>query len=341
MGKGLQQTGPAVLVAVVLALAAAACAGGTTDEAGGPSADHRLSVVTTVAPITSIVASVAGDLATVTGLVPEGTNSHTFEPPPSAAKVLSEADVVFVNGLKLEEPTAGLARELAKKGSEIVELGGRTVTPAEYIYDFSFPKEGGKPNPHLWTNPPMARQFARVVADTLKRRDPADATTYEANFERFAAKVDELDRAMKAATATLSPERRKLLTYHDAYAYFARHYGWTVVGAVQPSNFEEPTPKDVAALIDQVRREGVPAIFGSEVFPSPVLEQIGRETGVRYVDVLRDDDLPGKPGDVEHSWLGLMRFDFVTMVEALGGDASALRALDVASPVPDRATYPQ
>ncbi|HEX2272278.1 MAG TPA: metal ABC transporter substrate-binding protein [Acidimicrobiales bacterium] len=340
MRTELQHRRPAVAVAVVLALAAA-CAGGTTDEAGGPSADHRLSVVTTVAPITSIVAGVAGDLATVTGLVPEGTNSHTFEPPPSAAKVLSEADVVFVNGLKLEEPTAGLARELAKEGSEIVELGERTVTPAEYIYDFSFPQEGGKPNPHLWTNPPMARQFARVVADTLKRRDPADAAAYEANFERFAAKVDELDGAMKAATATLSPERRKLLTYHDAYAYFARHYGWTVVGAVQPSNFEEPTPKDVAALIDQVRREGVPAIFGSEVFPSPVLEQIGRETGVRYVDVLRDDDLPGKPGEVEHSWLGLMRFDFVTMVEALGGDASALRALDVASPVPDRATYPQ
>jgi ABC-type Zn uptake system ZnuABC Zn-binding protein ZnuA len=339
--KGLQQTGPPVVLAVVLALAAVACAGGGTDEGGAPAAEHRLSVVTTVAPITSIVSSVAGDSATVTGLVPEGTNSHTFEPPPSAAKLLSQADVVFVNGLRLEEPTAGLARELAKKGSEIVELGDRTVTPAEHIYDFSFPKDGGKPNPHLWTNPPMATEFARVVADTLQRRDPAHAAAYEANFERFAAKVDELDRAMVAATATLPAERRKLLTYHDAYAYFARHYGWTVIGALQPSNFEEPTPRDVGALIDQVRREGVPAIFGSEVFPSPVLEQIGRETGVRYVDVLRDDDLPGKPGDAEHSWLGLMRFDFVTMVEALGGDASALRALDVSSPVPDRATYPQ
>ncbi|HEV3401208.1 MAG TPA: metal ABC transporter substrate-binding protein, partial [Acidimicrobiales bacterium] len=256
-------------------------------------------------------------------------------------KTLSQADVVFVNGLRLEEPTVGLARELAKEGSEIVELGDRTVTPAEYVYDFSFPAEAGRPNPHLWTNPPMARQFAHVAADTLKRRDPDNAGVYEANFERFAARVDDLDRAMTTATATLPPERRKLLTYHDAYAYFARHYGWTVIGAVQPSNFEEPTPKEVAALIDQVRRERVPAIFGSEVFPSPVLAQIGRETGVRYVDVLRDDDLPGKPGDPEHSWLGLMRFDFVTMVEALGGDASALRALDASDPVPDRARYPQ
>jgi ABC-type Zn uptake system ZnuABC Zn-binding protein ZnuA len=336
--KALGRTGPAI--AVVLALAAACADGGTGNIE--PRSDGRgLSVVTTVAPITSIVANVVGEAATVTGLVPEGTNSHTFEPPPSAARVLSRADVVFVNGLKLEEPTVGLARELAWEGSEIVELGDRTITPAEYVYDFSFPAEAGRPNPHLWTNPPMARRFARVVADTLKRRDPANAGAYEANFERFAARVDELDRAMLAATATIPPERRKLLTYHDAYAYFARHYGWTVVGAVQVSNFEDPTPKDVAELIDQVRREQVPAIFGSEVFPSPVLAQIGRETGVRYVDVLRDDDLPGKPGDPEHSWLGLMRFDFVTMVEALGGDASSLRALDVSDPVADRATYPQ
>jgi ABC-type Zn uptake system ZnuABC Zn-binding protein ZnuA len=107
MGRELHRTGSAVVVAVVLTLVAAACGRGGANGAGAPSADDRLAVVTTVAPITSIVAGVAGDLATVTGLVPEGTNSHTFEPPPSAAKVLSQADVVFVNGLELEEPTVG------------------------------------------------------------------------------------------------------------------------------------------------------------------------------------------------------------------------------------------
>ncbi len=85
----------------------------------------------------------------------------------------------------------------------------------------------------------------------------------------------------------------------------------------------------------------MPAIFGSEVFPSPVLEQIGCETGVGYVDVLRDDDLPGEPGDSEHSWVGLMRFDFVTMTEALGGDPAALTAFEVRNVLPDRASYPQ
>jgi len=331
-----------VAVAVIVALVTAGCGAGEDDEAPvAVPAGQKLQIVTTVAPITSIVANVAGDLATITGLVPEGTNSHTFEPPPSAAKALAQADVVFINGLKLEEPTKDLAKDNKKKGSEVVELGTMTITPAEYLYDFSFPKDEGKPNPHLWTNPPMARAYARIAADTLKRRDPTNADAYEANFARYATKVDEFDRAMVTATATIPREGRKLLTYHDAYAYFAKHYDWTVVGAIQPSNFEEPTPKEVADLITQVRKEKVPAIFGSEVFPSPVLAQIGREAGVRYVDVLRDDDLIGKPGDPDHSWLGLMRFDFITMVESLGGDASALKAVKVEDTAPDRASYPQ
>ncbi|HVL28093.1 MAG TPA: metal ABC transporter substrate-binding protein [Acidimicrobiales bacterium] len=332
------------VLALALAAALVAGCGDGGGDAGPPrvlAAGERLEIATTVAPITSIVAAVTGDLATVNGLVPEGTNSHTFEPPPSVARVLSRADIVFLNGLQLEEPTRELARTNAKRGSEIVELGTEILPEDQYAYDFSFPRRGGKPNPHLWTNPPMARDYARLVADTVKRRDPTNADAYEANYQALAAKVDELDRAMVVATATLPPERRKLLTYHDAYAYFARHYGWTVIGAIQPSDFEEPAPREVAALIDQVRREGVPAIFGSEVFPSPVLAQIGREAGVRYVDVLRDDDLPGQPGDPEHSWLGLMRFNFVTMVESLGGDASALRAVTLDGTAPDRATYPQ
>ncbi len=93
-------------------------------------------------------------------------------------------------------------------------------------------------------------------------------------------------------------------------------------------------------MINQVKTENVKAIFGSEVFPSPILEQIGTETDVRYIDVLRDDDLIGEPGDAEHSWLGLMRFDFVTIVEALGGDASALKSFDVSDVARDTAVYP-
>jgi len=301
-----------------------------------------LNIATTVAPITSIIANIAGGTSTsITGIVPEGTNSHTFEPKPSDAASLESADVIFINGLVLEEPTKDLAIANLKESANICELGTETLPESEYIYDFSFPKEGGKPNPHLWTNPPMAKQYAQVARDLLVRRDPVNAAIYEKNFVAFAVKIDALDQAIEIATATIPEDQRKLLTYHDAYAYFAKNYGYTVVGAIQPSSFDEPTPKEIAALILQVKKLGVKAIFGSEVFPSPVLEQIGLESDVRYVDVLRDDDLIGKPGDKEHSWLGLMRFNFVTIVEALGGDASALKLIDVQDVVKDGAKYSQ
>ena len=301
-----------------------------------------LNIATTVAPITSIIANIAGGTSTsITGIVPEGTNSHTFEPKPSDAASLESADVIFINGLVLEEPTKDLAIANLKESANICELGTETLPESEYIYDFSFPKEGGKPNPHLWTNPPMAKQYAQVARDLLVRRDPTNAAIYEKNFVAFAVKIDALDQAIEIATATIPENQRKLLTYHDAYAYFAKNYGYTVVGAIQPSSFDEPTPKEIAALILQVKKLGVKAIFGSEVFPSPVLEQIGLESDVRYVDVLRDDDLIGKPGDKEHSWLGLMRFNFVTIVEALGGDASALKLIDVQDVVKDGAKYSQ
>lgn len=326
-------------LALGLAGALTGCAGGAGGEAG-PAPAGALRVVTTVAPITSIVASIAGDRVSVTGIVPEGTDSHTFEPSPSTTAVLSAADVVFVNGLGLEEPTRKLAEETIGERAEIVEIGTEVLPKSQYLFDFSFPEEDGRPNPHLWTDPTWAVRYAEVVRDTLVERDASNASYYRSNFEAFAARAKELGAALRADQASV-PGPLALLTYHDAYAYFARTFGWTVVGAVQPRNFEDPSPKEVAAIIDQVRAEDVPVIFGSEVFPSEVLEQISAETGVRYEATLRDDDLPGRPGDPEHSWFGLMRYDFVTMVTGLGGTAPALTALDVEGVAPDEATYPQ
>src|SRR4029077_9180923 len=115
--------------------------------------------VTTVAPITSIVENVGGDKIDVAGIIPEGVNSHTFEPIPSDSKLLAQADLIIFNGLDLETPTLNLAKANLKQGAAILFLGEKTIEQSDYIYDFSFPKEKGHPNPHLWLNPQYALRY--------------------------------------------------------------------------------------------------------------------------------------------------------------------------------------
>ena len=137
-----------------------------------------------------------------------------------------------------------------------------------------------------------------------------------------------LDQATCDAIASIPAKNRKLLTYHDSFAYFALRYGIDVIGAIQPADFAEPSAQEVARLIEQIKAAGVPAIFGSEVFPSKVIDQIGREAGVQYVETLADDDLPNQTGDrLYHSYLQLMVNDVTTMTRALGGDPTPLKAV--------------
>ena len=314
----------------------------TTCRSGKPVAGRPLKVVTTVSPITSIAGVLsAGTDIQVTGVIPEGSNSHTFEPPPSAAKTLAEADLIFVNGLNLDDPLKSLAEANKKPSAVICEVGTAAVPKSEWVFDFSFPEDAGNPNPHAWTDPPYVLRYINYIRDAMTAMAPATIPVVDSNYVKLSGVVTSLDQAMKTATDTVPVRNRKLLTYHDSFAYFALHYQYEVIGAIQPQSFSDPSPTDVAAIIEQVKQSQVPAIFGSEVFPSPVLEQIGKETGVKYVDSLRDDDLPGKPGEPDHSWGGLMKADFMTIVTNLGGDASAVKAVNTDIGLKDKAYYPQ
>lgn len=318
----------AAFIAVSLSLIAFLAACNEKDGQPAEPVSKTLNVVTTVAPLTSMVENIAGDRVHLTGIIPEGMNSHTFEPIPSDSRLLAEADVIFLSGLDLEIPTQKLATATKKRGTEIILLGNRILTQKDYLYDFSFPKDLGHPNPHLWLNPLYTIEYAPIIRDELIRLDPKNRETYQKNATAYLKRLKALDQAIAEAVQTIPERNRRLLTYHDSWPYFARHYGFQVIGAVQPSDFSDPSPREVARLIDQIRKEKVPAVFGSEVFPSKVLEQIAREAHTRYIDKLRDDELPGSPGDPRHSYIGMMLYNLRIMVEALGGSAQALERID-------------
>jgi ABC-type Zn uptake system ZnuABC Zn-binding protein ZnuA len=295
-------------------------------SAANTTSSAKLNVVSSVSPITNIVKNVGGDKIELTGLVPEGINSHTFELVPSDLVKVNEADLVIIDGLGLEANIEKVVDEAqrAKPNLQILELGDNTITPDQYIFDFSFPKEAGDPNPHLWLNVAYAMKFANLTRDKLMEIDAANAGYYTENTDRYITKLKSLDEGIMQAVQSVPEQNKKLLTYHDSWAYFARRYGMVVIGAVQPSDFGQPTPREVAGLINQIKTEKVPAIFGSEVFPTEVVDQIAKEANVKIVSTLSDDDLPGDPGDPQNSYVGMMLENMKNMLLPLVGDVSAL-----------------
>src|SRR5712692_2007608 len=181
------------LPAVVAILAAAAAACSPTVAASG----GKLLVVTTVSPITDIAKNVAGAAATVRGIIPEGVDSHPFEPSPDTAKLLSQADVILLNGLHLEDPTLRLAQSNHRDGAQIFVLGDHAITSDQYLYDFSFPRSGGKPNPHLWMDVSYGIKYAELIRDELIKVDPKNASAYRANTNAYLALLNQLNNGIQ------------------------------------------------------------------------------------------------------------------------------------------------
>jgi len=338
----LRRLSTVLAAAVVVALGG--CSTASQSSSAGASGDGRtslgwqdvltggsdkLDVATTVAPISSIARNVGGDRIRLHGIIPDATNSHTFEPAPSDAQTLAKADLIIVNGLHLEQPTLDMAGVSKSASAEIKELGENTVTERDWLFDFSFPESAGDPNPHLWMDVTYAIRYADLIRGWFDDADPTNRAAYDANYAAFKVRLDQLDGLIRTAVATVPERDRKLLTYHDSWAYWAREYGFSVIGAVQASDFSDPSPQEVARLIQQIRAEHVPAVFGSEVFPSPVLEQIARESGATFVDQLRDDEPPGALMSAGHTYVGMLKKDMQVMIGALGGDPTIFDALAV------------
>jgi ABC-type Zn uptake system ZnuABC Zn-binding protein ZnuA len=292
------------------------------------TSSEKINVVTSVAPLTNIVRNIGGDKIQLTGIVPEGVNSHTFELTPSDAIKVANANLVIINGLHLETDFERVVESAGNQDIQILKLADNTITRDQWIFDFSFPEEEGDPNPHLWLSVGNAMKYAEIIRDKLVEMDPNNTDYYLDNTEKYLTVLQKLDQGIMESVQTVPPEHRKLVTYHDSWAYFAPRYGMTVIGAVQPSDFGEPTPQEVTRIIDQIRDEKVPAIFASEVFPSKVVDQIAKEANVQIVETLRDDDLPGDPGSSENTYVGMMLTNMRAMLPALGGNVDALEGFD-------------
>ncbi len=325
-----------------------------------PEPEPELRVVAKVAPIADLVAMVGGERVEVTTLVPPGADSHTYEPRPSDVARLSEADAFIGVGLELNPGAVSLAQENLPSES-VVLLGERYLDDDALVFDHVHDEEGGHthgedgghthgedgghshadedeghshghedddgpgPNPHVWTGLPLAADLVDGIADALGDLDPEGGQEYRERAGEARTEIEALHDRVAQATATIPEDNRTLIVYHDAWSYFARDYGLEMVTAVQPSDYAEPSAGDVRDIIDLVEAHDVPALFGSEVFPSDVLDTIAEETGATYIGDLADDTLPGEPGDPEHTYLGLMRRNAELIVEHLGGDVSVLR----------------
>jgi ABC-type Zn uptake system ZnuABC Zn-binding protein ZnuA len=324
------------VAAAVLTLAACGSSGdaaepASTDRAAESSGDAEFTVVVSDPPIADLVAQVAGDDVRVVSVVPVGADGHTYEPVPEDARTLAEADIYIENGMSLNNVVTAFAVVNYPEGtphhvlSEVIPRSEVIATDtAEQIAAHGHAHNF---NAHFWPDPGYAQMYVERISEILSDYDTANATGYAERAAAVTAQLQEMDSAFAAALGTIPPENRKLVVYHDSWSYYGRRYNIPVIGAIQPTDFSEPSAAELRSTIEEVREAGVPAFFGSEVFPSDVLEVIEAESGAAYVADLSDDRLPGEPGSPEHSYQGMMLANTRTIVEALGGDSSALDSI--------------
>jgi manganese/iron transport system substrate-binding protein len=299
-----------VAIAALLALASvvlAAC--GPAGDGSGSAA--TVPVVTTTTILADLVHQVGGDRVRVESLVPKGGEVHTFDPTPSDIRRVTAARLVFRNGLGLDD---WLGELVAATGTQapVVALGedlpGVTLLAGE---------ERGEPaNPHLWMNVAYASAYAERIADTLTTADPDGAETYDANLAAYQQRLAALDAYAKTRLGAIPEANRKVVSFHDAFPYFAAAYGLTVDGTVVDAPGQDPSAGQIAALVARIREAGVKAIFAEAQFDPAIVETIAQETGATVVSDLYDDTLGDPPQD---TYEGIMRWNVDRVADALGG----------------------
>ncbi len=285
----------------------------------GSARAQPLNVVATFSILGDFVENVGGDLVDLTVLVGPDGDTHEYEPKPSDSVALSEAALVFENGLGLEPWLDDLFAASGSGATRVTVSDGVEAAPANEEDEHEQGDEHGEFDPHVWHSVPNAVVIVENVRAALVAADPANAETYDANAEAYTAELQALDTYIRERVATLPEARRKLVTSHDTFGYFAREYGFDVVGAVLPSVSTEnadPGAGQLAALIEQVRAAGVPAVFAENVTNPSLLNQVAASAGVTVAPPLYTDAL-GAAGTPGETYLSLERYNVDTIATAL------------------------
>ncbi len=251
-----------------------------------------LRVVASTTLIADVARQVAGPGQPVESLLPADLDPHAFHPTPREVAALARADLILVNGLGLEHFLGDL---LKVAGSGRVAVVSRTITPRDLAACTHGDEDGhahehhhhGEEDPHVWFDPTLVAQWAGVVAEELARRQPAEAAALRARAAAYGQRLAELDTWARQRLQRVPPARRKLVTNHDAFGYFAARYGFEVVGCVLPgfSTAAEASAQDMARLHDTIRKAGVPAIFVERGEQGGVSARVAAATGAQVVEL--------------------------------------------------------
>lgn len=274
-------------------------------------------VVTSFSILGDFIRQVGGERVTVHALVGSDGDTHAFQARPSDARRIGSATLVVANGLGFDDWLIRLARSGGYRGEvAIASKGVSTMEMAGDAHDDSHGHDRHAVDPHAWQDAGNAQRYVSNIAEALAAADPAGAASYRANADRYRAALKALDAEVRAAIATLPAERRKVVSSHDAFGYFARAYGLRFLAPVGVSNNAEPTAQGVARLIRQLKAEKAPAVFMENIADPRLIERIRSESGARIGGTLYSDALSAPDGPAP-DYLTLMRHNTRSLVEAL------------------------
>jgi len=308
------------LTAFLLSVPVACGGAGSAEERGSEEGDLR--VVATYSILGDLVENVGGEKIEVTTLVGPNGDAHTFEPSPADGVELSEADVVFENGLGFEPWLDDLYESSGSQARRVVV--SRDVEPLPVGEEHgrgAEEEEGhGEYDPHVWHDVANAMTMVEAIREALVEADPQNAEAYRANAERYLSELEELDAEVTEMVEGVPEERRILFTSHDTFGYFAERHGFEVDTALASVSTEasDPSAGETAELVAEIEASGVPAVFAENVSNPDVMERIAQEAGAEVAPPLYTDAL-GEPGSEGGTYVEMERYNAATIAEALGG----------------------